>query len=223
MIDKQALRTDPTIKWQSVDDKKWGSYGEVEENALRSDAGARIRALVGQTEFIGKAGAKINLDGTYEVMADAGSEALTDKLKEMLEKTFAEDEELNNILGQLKSMHAAKTERAAAAQQKAGEAAGAPQDPDADTFTPSEQTPALTKWQEQEQLRRAMNDKIHSSWYTLPMPGTSPDSVRRMEDWLLRGAKFPDDMLRLNMREYNPDTGSSANITRGEPDGRSSS
>ncbi len=209
MIDKQTLRNDPNIKWQSVADKKWGTAGDVETNALRADAGARIRTLVGQTEFIGKGGAQINPDGTYEIMADAGSEALTGKLKEMLQKTFEEDEELNKILGQLKTMHAARTERPAAVPEKTG---------NEDSFTLSEQTSASSKWQEQEQLRKALNDKVHSSWYTTSMPDTDPASVRRMEDWLLNGAKFPDDMFRLNMGEYNPDTGNSANITLVRPD-----
>ncbi len=214
MIDKQSIINDPNIKWQSVDAKKTAMFaGDVAENALRADAGERIRTLVGQTEFIGKGGAKINPDGTYEVMADAGSDVLTGKLKEILQKTFEEDEELGNILGQLNAMSVAKAERPAAP---------APKDSDTDTFTPSKQTPAFSKWQEQEQLRKAMLDKVHSSWYTTSMPDTDPASVRRMEDWLLNGAKFPDDMFRLNMGEYNPDTGNSANITLVRPDKQSS-
>ncbi len=63
---------------------------------MRADAGARIRTLVGQTEFTGKGGAQINPDGAYEVMVDAGALKMS-SLEEIKARLHNTGEATNSI------------------------------------------------------------------------------------------------------------------------------
>ncbi len=181
MIDRQSLLNNPNVQWQSAEPKKTNfSLYNTEQDQLRRAATARVDEIVNATEFIGWGGAKINIDGSYEVLARTGSDLVDDKLKEILHKSFEEDEELNSILGKLRDLHSTTKDSQA---ETTGEL---------DTFERSDSQP-IPKWQEQYNNKRAIKEITYGALSPTATPILDHDgALKAVEDWITKGGPFPN-------------------------------
>lgn len=181
MIDKQSLLNNPNIQWQSVEGKKTQySLNKTEEDQLRHEATNRISELVTSTKFIGYGGAKVNADGSYDIITKTGSELADDKLKEMLGKAFEEDDELNGILDKLRALNAKNIHQTESKN-------------DQDSFVRSDpQTASAEKQREQNKYENAFRENMFSVMFPTLTPATSEGGIKSVENWIQNGGEFPN-------------------------------
>lgn len=161
MIDKQSILGNQNLQWQSVESKKTTLTINPEPDPLRLAASNRVREIVSSTEPMGYAGgyggARINADGSYEILVYTGYETADEKLKEILGKAFEADEELNGILEKMRTLHSSK------------EKSGTDADSAKDTFVHTEGA-ALPKWREMYNAQITMRNARYEAMVATRIP-----------------------------------------------------
>lgn len=157
---------------------------EVEINNALAEANKRVYALVSNTQFIGYGGAKINTDGTFEVMANTGSDIADEKLKEVLNKTFSEDEKLNELLDKIRTLSGAQTQKNESAEAM-------------DAFVKSEEDDAPTA---QYKAYEAIGKSRIPLLYHTTSPYFDAGGIKSIEKWINEGGEYPNLIEAANSR-----------------------
>lgn len=168
--------------WKAVDMQAYRyTSAEQESSPLAGQAQKRVAQLLSGTDFIGMGGLRINDDGSYDVVVDTGSEKADAKLKDILEKTFAEDEELSSIMEKIRNLG-----RSDKAEKVVKDENGK------DTFVRAEdQDGAAKKWFDA--IRAGKTSRFPYEFYSPAKSAFANEAaIRRVEDWIDNGGDYPD-------------------------------